>query len=91
MVFAPAIIAMEIKYTVFWMGATFVNQTLAFVYTVKGRAELTTKLLKRIWRILAFKLVRPANSFCRMLIKTWPRGALMKAPYAAILGTLAVK
>jgi len=40
---------------------------------------------------LAFKLVRPANIFCNMLIKTWPRGAAIKAPYAAILGTLDVK
>ena len=51
----------------------------------------TTKLLATIWRILAFRLVRPANSFWRMLIRTCPSGALMKAPYAAIFGTREVK
>jgi len=55
------------------------------------RIGLTIKLLTIIWRILAFKLVRPANNFCSMLIRTCPNGALMKAPYAAIFGTLDVK
>lgn len=40
----------------------------------------TTRLLTRICKILDFRLVRPANSFCRMLMRTWPMGALMKAP-----------
>ena len=53
--------------------------------------ELTIKLLKIICKIFAFRLVRPANSFCSILIRTWPKGALMKAPYAAIFGTRAVK
>ena len=41
---------------------------------------LTTRLLTRIWKIFAFKLVRPANSRCKMLMSRWPSGALMKAP-----------
>lgn len=40
----------------------------------------TIKLLTKICKILAFKLVLPANSFCKRLISTWPSGALMKAP-----------
>lgn len=41
--------------------------------------------------ILAFKLVRPAKTFCRAQTMTWPIGALTRAPYAAILGTREVK
>lgn len=45
--------------------------------TIKIR---TIKLLTKICKILAFKLVLPENSFCKRLISTWPSGALMKAP-----------
>jgi hypothetical protein len=48
-------------------------------------------LLNRICRIFAFKLVRFAKIFWRMLMRTWPTGAMMKAPFAAISGTLEVK
>ena len=37
--------------------------------------------------IFAVKLVLPENILCNILIKKWPNGALMKAPYTAILGT----
>jgi len=39
----------------------------------------------------AFRLLRPWKTFCRMLMRKWPRGALMTAPYRAILGTREVK
>jgi hypothetical protein len=37
-------------------------------------------LLKRIWRILAFRLVRPLKIFCSSQIRKWPNGALTRAP-----------
>ena len=51
----------------------------------------TTKLLVKIWRIFAFKLVRPANTHCSKPMSTCPIGAEMNAPYAAILGILEEK
>jgi hypothetical protein len=48
---------------------------------LKRRGEQrTTKLLTRICKTFAFKLVLPAKIRCRMLMSTWPSGALMKAP-----------
>ena len=64
---------------------------LAYIFQPGLQFERTIKLLARIWRIFAFRLVRPEKSLCRMLIKTCPRGALIKAPYAAIFGTRDVK
>jgi hypothetical protein len=49
------------------------------------------RLLVKICRILARRLVRPWNMRCRMEMRTWPSGALTKAPYRAILGTREVK
>ena len=46
---------------------------------------LTIRLLTRICRILARRLVRFANVRCRREMRRWPMGALTKAPYAAIL------
>jgi hypothetical protein len=40
----------------------------------------TIKLLTKICKILAFKLVRPAKIFCRIPMRTWPMGALMNIP-----------
>lgn len=40
----------------------------------------TTRLLNRICRILARRLVRPLKIFCRSQIKKWPSGALTRAP-----------
>lgn len=42
--------------------------------------EHTMRLLKRIWRILAFRLVRPAKSFWRMPTRKWPNGAATNMP-----------
>lgn len=52
---------------------------------------LTIRLETMICIILARRLVLFAKSLCRMLIIKCPRGALMKAPYRAILGTRLVK
>jgi hypothetical protein len=52
---------------------------------------LTIRLLTRICMIFAFKLLRPWKTFWSRLMRTWPRGALMTAPYRAILGTREVK
>jgi hypothetical protein len=40
----------------------------------------TIKLLTRICRILALRLVLPAKTFCRMPTRRWPNGALIKVP-----------
>lgn len=40
----------------------------------------TIKLLTRIWRILALRLVLPAKIFCKMPMRRWPKGALIKVP-----------
>jgi len=53
--------------------------------------RLTTRLLTRIWAILALRLVLPANALWRMPTRKWPSGALMKAPYRVILGMREVK
>ena len=42
--------------------------------------EHTIRLETMICRIFARKLVRPANTLCRIEIMTWPSGALIKAP-----------
>lgn len=44
------------------------------------RTSLTMILLTKICMIFALTLVRPLNTHCRRLIKTWPMGALMNAP-----------
>jgi len=41
---------------------------------------LTMRLLNRICRTLALRLLRPWKTFWRRLMSTWPRGALMRAP-----------
>lgn len=51
----------------------------------------TIRLLTRICRILAFRLVRPLKVFWSSQMRMWPSGALTRAPYAAILGTRDVK
>ncbi len=51
----------------------------------------TNKLLTKICKILAFSDVRPAKSFCKIVMRTWPTGAMMNAPLAAIFGTRDVK
>src|SRR5690242_16086350 len=55
-------------------------RTSAVHTTAPSARALTIRLLKRICRILALTLVRPWNSFCRMLMRTWPSGALTSAP-----------
>lgn len=52
---------------------------------------LTMRLLMIICMIFDFKLVRLRKVFCSRKIRKWPIGALTRAPYAAILGTLDVK
>lgn len=47
----------------------------------------TIRLLTRICKILAFRLVRPAKIFCRMPTRKWPSGAETNKPYRDILGT----
>ena len=82
-VLAPAIMAIDVRYTVFWIGDTYhidrVNLN-SFGDTLRYQKVHTIKLLTRIWRILALRLVLPAKTFCKRLIKTCPSGALMKAP-----------
>jgi hypothetical protein len=51
----------------------------------------TIKLLTRICRILAFRLVRPAKIFWRMPIRMWPSGAATNMPYSDILGMRELK
>jgi hypothetical protein len=38
-----------------------------------------------------FRLVRPAKIFCRMPMRTWPRGAATNIPYSDILGMRELK
>jgi hypothetical protein len=57
----------------------------------RSASELTRRLLTRICRIFALRLLRPWKTFCSRLMRTWPRGALTSAPYNAILGTREVK
>lgn len=61
------------------------------VVLLQGAYLLTMRLLMRICIILALRLLRPRKIFWRMLMRTCPSGALMKAPYRAILGTREVK
>ena len=60
-------------------------------YRQSGAVRLTIRLLARIWRIFAFKLVLPRKIHCSVEMRTWPSGALTKAPYSAILGTREVR
>lgn len=75
----------------FWMGATCSEECQKGMILKRIAMPLTTKLLTRICKILALRLVLPRNSHCSIVIMTWPSGALMKAPYRAILGTRDVK
>ena len=58
-VLAPAMMAMQTRYTLFWIGAIW-NGYISNAHFQVGTTQ-TIKLLTRIWRILALKLVRPAK------------------------------